>query len=97
MLVAFMILLCNHKGMEFGKLHAYLGPMCASENCQWRGEPYFAGAAISISGILPQIPKQDKHKSFKVTLRPPISRQSVLVSGAHLGSATNFSISLKFS
>jgi hypothetical protein len=31
--------------------------MCASEKSQWCGEPYFAGAAISISGILQQIPR----------------------------------------
>jgi hypothetical protein len=28
----------------------------ALENCQWSGEPYSAGAAISIDGFLPQIP-----------------------------------------
>jgi hypothetical protein len=35
LLVACMILLCNHKRTEFGKPHAYREPMCASENCQW--------------------------------------------------------------
>jgi hypothetical protein len=66
LLVACMILLCNHKPMEFGKPHAYRGPMCASENCRWCGEPYFAGAAMSISGILPQIPRRSKHKSLRI-------------------------------
>jgi hypothetical protein len=33
--------------------------MCASENCRWCGEPYFAGAAISVSEILPQIPRRE--------------------------------------
>jgi hypothetical protein len=32
----------------------------------------------------------------EVTLRPRVSRQSVLVSGNHLGPATNFAFSLKF-
>jgi hypothetical protein len=39
-----MILLCNHKRTAYEKLHAYSEPMCASEHCQWCGEPYFAGA-----------------------------------------------------
>jgi hypothetical protein len=53
-----MILLRNHKRTEFEKPHAYREPMCASENCQWCGEPYFIGAVISVSvgDILPQIP-----------------------------------------
>jgi hypothetical protein len=38
--------------------------MYASEKSQWCGEPYFVGAAISISAILPQIPRRGKHKSF---------------------------------
>jgi hypothetical protein len=58
-----MILLCNHKCMAYEKPYAYLEPMSASENCQRCREPYFADAAISIGGILPQIPKQGKHKS----------------------------------
>jgi hypothetical protein len=41
--------------------HAYRRPMCTSQDCQWCGEPYFAGAAISIDGFLQQIPKRDKH------------------------------------
>jgi hypothetical protein len=41
--------------------------MCASEKSQWCGEPCFAGAAISISGILPQIPRRGKHKSLRIT------------------------------
>jgi hypothetical protein len=61
-----MILLCDHKRTEFGKPHAYREPMCASENCQWCGEPYFAGAAISIGEILPQIPRRGKHKSLQI-------------------------------
>jgi hypothetical protein len=40
--------------------------MCASEKSQWGGEPYFAGAAISISAILPQIPRQGKHKLLRI-------------------------------
>jgi hypothetical protein len=46
MVIACMILLCNHKRKEFGKPHAYREPMCSSENCQWCGEPCFAGAAV---------------------------------------------------
>jgi hypothetical protein len=65
-LFACMILLCNHRRTEFGKPHACRGPVCASEKSQWCGEPYFAGAAISISGILPQIPKRGKHKSLRI-------------------------------
>jgi hypothetical protein len=61
-----MILLCNLKRTEFGKPHANREPMCASENCQWSGEPYFAGTAISIGGILQQIPRQGKHKSLQI-------------------------------
>jgi hypothetical protein len=64
--VACMILLCNHKRMEFGNSHAYREPMCASEKCQWCGEPYFAGAAILLSAILPQIPRWGKHKSLRI-------------------------------
>jgi hypothetical protein len=51
--------------MEFGKPHAYRGPICTSGDCQLCGEPYFAGAAISIDDFMPQIPKRDKHKSNK--------------------------------
>jgi hypothetical protein len=47
--------------MEFGKLHAYSELMCPLENCQWCGEPRFAGAAISIDVLMPQIPRQDRH------------------------------------
>jgi hypothetical protein len=50
LLVAWMILFCNHKCTEFGKPHE---PMCASENFQWCGEPYFAVSAISVREILP--------------------------------------------
>jgi hypothetical protein len=66
LLVACMILLCHNKRTEFGKPHAYLEPMCASENCQWCGEPYFAVSAISGGHILPQIPRQGKHKSLRI-------------------------------
>jgi hypothetical protein len=31
-----------------------------------RGEPYFVGAAISVSDILPHIPGRDKHKSLRI-------------------------------
>jgi hypothetical protein len=62
----FMILLCTLKCTEFGKPHAYCGPMCTSGNCHWCGEPYFAGAAISIDRFLPQIPRQDKRKSLQI-------------------------------
>jgi hypothetical protein len=51
-----MSLLYSHKRTEFGKPNEYRGPMCASEKSQWCGEPCFAGAAISIGAILPQIP-----------------------------------------
>jgi hypothetical protein len=50
-----MILLRIHKGTEFGKPHAYRKPMCTSENCPCCGESYFAGAAIQVGEILPQI------------------------------------------
>jgi hypothetical protein len=36
--------------------------MCALENCQWCEEPYFAGAAISVEGFLPQIPSHYRYK-----------------------------------
>jgi hypothetical protein len=65
-LVACIISLYSHKRTEFGKPHAYRGPMCASEKSRWCGEPYFAGAAIAISGILPQIPRRGKHKSLRI-------------------------------
>jgi hypothetical protein len=46
LLVACIILLWNHKLTGFGKPHAYRGPMCASENCRWCGEPYFVGSFV---------------------------------------------------
>jgi hypothetical protein len=52
--------------MEPGKPHAYREPMCALENFQWCGEPYFAGAAISIGDILAEIPRRGKHKSLLI-------------------------------
>jgi hypothetical protein len=48
--------------MAYEKPYAYLEPVCASKNCQWWGEPYFAVSAISIGDILLQIPMQSKHK-----------------------------------
>jgi hypothetical protein len=39
----------------------------------------------------------ERQVKVKVTLRPTVVGQSVLVSGAHLGPATNFSFSLRFS
>jgi hypothetical protein len=59
-----MILLCNHKLKAYEKPYAYLEPMCASEKCQWWGEPYFAVTAVSVGDILPQIAMQGKHKSL---------------------------------
>jgi hypothetical protein len=41
LLVFCITLLCNRKRPEFGKPHAYRGPMCASGDCKWCGEPYF--------------------------------------------------------
>jgi hypothetical protein len=38
MLVACMILLCNHERTVYEKPYAYREPMCASENCQLCGE-----------------------------------------------------------
>jgi hypothetical protein len=64
LLVACMILLSNHNRTDFGKPRAYRGPMCAWENCQWYRESYFEGAAISLGGILPQIPRRGRHKSI---------------------------------
>jgi hypothetical protein len=64
--VACMILLCNHKRTVYEKPYTYLEPMCASENCQWCGEPYFAVFAISIGDILPQSPRKGKHKSLRI-------------------------------
>jgi hypothetical protein len=62
-----MILLCNHKRAEYGSpLHAYREPMCASEYCQWCGEPNFAGATISLDRVLPQISMRGKHKSLQI-------------------------------
>jgi hypothetical protein len=43
-----MILLCNNKRTVYEKPYAYREPMCASGNCQWCGELYFAVSAISI-------------------------------------------------
>jgi hypothetical protein len=60
-----IILLCNHKRTEFGKLHAYCEQMCALENCQWCGEPCFALAAISTDGFLPQIPRRDRQSHYR--------------------------------
>jgi hypothetical protein len=57
-----MILLC--KCTVFEKPYAYREPMRTSENCQWCGEPYFAVSAISVGDIVPQIPRQGKHKSL---------------------------------
>jgi hypothetical protein len=54
-----MLLLCNRNITEFGKADAYRGPMFAPGNYQWCGEPYFAGVAISIDGLLPQISRRD--------------------------------------
>jgi hypothetical protein len=51
--------------MAYEKPYAYLEPMCASENCQWCGEPYFVVSEISICDILLQIPMQGKHKSLE--------------------------------
>jgi hypothetical protein len=64
MLAACMILLCNSERTEFGKPHAYHGPMCASGIFKWFGERYFAGAAISKAGFLPLILRRDKHKTL---------------------------------
>jgi hypothetical protein len=58
LLVACMILLCNHKRTVYEKPYAYREPMCASENCQWCGEPNIAVSSISIGDVLPQIPSQ---------------------------------------
>jgi hypothetical protein len=44
--------------------------MCASEKSQWCGEPYFAGAATSTSGILPQIPSSDLEAQVPVFISP---------------------------
>jgi hypothetical protein len=69
MLVFFVTLLHNRKNTEFGKPHAYRGPVCTSGDCEWCGEPYFAGAAISGDMFLPQIPRRDKHKSLQDLIR----------------------------
>jgi hypothetical protein len=68
LLVASIILLCNHECTVYEKPYAYCEPMCASENFQWCGEPYFAVSAISVGDILPQIPRQGKHKSLRIYL-----------------------------
>jgi hypothetical protein len=60
------ILLCNHKCIEFGKPHAYLKSVHALENSQWCREPWFAGTAISVDELLPQISKQDRHQLLHV-------------------------------
>jgi hypothetical protein len=66
--------------MEFGKPHAYHEPMCTSENCQWRGELYFAGNAISIGGVLLQISRwEDVETSHKaVLLQMPVFEQTTI-------------------
>jgi hypothetical protein len=49
---------------EVWKSRANREPVCVLENCQWCGEPCFAGAAISLDDYLLQIPRRDKHKSL---------------------------------
>jgi hypothetical protein len=82
MLASCIILLCNHKRMEFGKLHAYLGPMCVFGTCQWCGERYFAGTTW---------------RNFRFALTWFKVKVTLWPTGAHLGPATNFSFSLKYS
>jgi hypothetical protein len=55
--------------MTYKKPDAYLESICASENCQWREEPYFAVSAISIRDILPQINMQGMRKFIKDLFR----------------------------
>jgi hypothetical protein len=54
-----------HKRMEFGKPHENRGLMCTLENFQRWVETSFAGAAISIDGILLQNPGRDRHRSLQ--------------------------------
>jgi hypothetical protein len=42
--------------MEVGKIRVYLEPMCPLENCQWCGEPCFAGVAILMDGFSHNFP-----------------------------------------
>jgi hypothetical protein len=66
LLAASMILLCNRERTEFGKPHAYRGPMCPQENCQWCEEPSLADAAISLDEFMPHFPRRDKRKSLQI-------------------------------
>jgi hypothetical protein len=73
-----MILLCNHKRTKFEKPYAYREPMCASENCQWCEEPYFAVAEISIRDILPQFTARASISQKEVSLPHPVCTPSTL-------------------
>jgi hypothetical protein len=52
---------------NIGNMRYECGPMCASGNFQWCGEPYFAGAAISIDRFPPQIPRRDNISHYRST------------------------------
>jgi hypothetical protein len=82
LLVFCITLLCSHKRTEFGKPHAYRGPVCASGNCQWCGEPYFVGAVISVDRFLPQIPRRfpySRRRSHFTTVSQYVFVSSILV------------------
>jgi hypothetical protein len=54
-------LLSNSKRNELATPHEYRKPIFALQNCQWRAETCFAGAAISVDEFLLQIPGRDRH------------------------------------
>jgi hypothetical protein len=56
--------LYNHTHMEVWEPCAKHELTWTLENCQWCGEPRFAGAAISVDGYLPQTPRLGKYKSL---------------------------------
>jgi hypothetical protein len=54
-----LFVLCNRIRTGFGKQNANRESVCASDNCQWCVVPSSAGAAISLDGYLPQIPRRE--------------------------------------
>jgi hypothetical protein len=64
MLVAYIILLCNHTRIctEVWKPCANRESLCALENFELCGEFCFSGAAVSVDGCLQQTPRRCKHR-----------------------------------
>jgi hypothetical protein len=77
LLVICIILLYNHVSTEIWKPCANRELMCALENFQWSGESYFAGAAISVDGCLPQTSRYGKH--IMILLISPLWRVNLML------------------